>query len=36
MCSKLEWGESLCQDWSQFNKDYMLFLKYEMAKLRAN
>ena len=34
--SKLEWDEAACQDCSRFNKDYMIFLKYEMAKLRAN
>jgi hypothetical protein len=36
MYSKLEWDESVGEDWSQLNKDYMIFLKHELARLRAN
>jgi hypothetical protein len=36
MYSKLEWDESVGEDWSQLKKDYMIFLKHELARLRAN
>ena len=33
--SKLDWDENL-YDYHQFNKDFKLFLKYEMARHKAN